>query len=82
MDILDAQGNDLELEIPNGKAIQQNYVGNHMADYDSMLVLSHFKGHPMGGYGGALKQLSIGCASAEVLDSFCRKNKRPSSSMG
>ncbi len=65
VDILDAQGNDLELEIPNGKAIQQNYVGNHMADYDSMLVLSHFKGHPMGGYGGALKQLSIGCASAE-----------------
>ncbi len=65
VDILDAQGNDLELEIPNGKAIQQNYVGNHMADYDSMLVLSHFKGHPMGGYGGALKQLSIGCGSSE-----------------
>lgn len=52
------------LEIPNGKQIQKNYVGKHLADYDSMLVLSHFKGHPMGGYGGALKQLSIGVASS------------------
>ena len=52
------------LEIPKGKQIQKNYVGKHLADYDSMLVLSHFKGHPMGGYGGALKQLSIGVASS------------------
>ena len=64
VDILDAQGPDMELEIPNGKKIQKNYVGKDMADYDSVLVLSHFKGHPMGGFGGALKQLSIGFASS------------------
>ena len=63
-DLLDAEGPDLELEIPDGKRIQKNFVGKNMADYDSMLVLSHFKGHPMGGYGGALKQLSIGIASS------------------
>ncbi len=63
-DLLDAQGPDLELPIPNGKVIQKNFVGKDMANYDSMLVLSHFKGHPMGGYGGALKQLSIGLASS------------------
>lgn len=61
--ILDAEGPDLELPIPNGKRIQKNLVGKDIKNYDSMLVLSHFKGHPMGGYGGALKQLSIGCAS-------------------
>ena len=65
VDILDAEGNDLELKIPNGNAIKQNYLGRNIEKYDSMLVISHFKGHPMGGYGGALKQLSIGCASAE-----------------
>ena len=64
VDLLDAQGPDLELEIPNGKVIQKNYVGKDIVHYDSMLVLSHFKGHPMGGYGGALKQLSIGVASS------------------
>ena len=64
VDLLDAQGPDLELTIPNGKAIQKNYVGKDIVHYDSMLVLSHFKGHPMGGFGGALKQLSIGVASA------------------
>lgn len=64
VDLLDAQGPDLELEIPRGKVIQKNYVGKDLAHYDSLLVLSHFKGHPMGGYGGALKQLSIGIASA------------------
>lgn len=64
VDILDAAGPDLELEIPGGKVIQKNFVGKDLADYDSMLVLSHFKGHPMGGYGGALKQLSIGVASS------------------
>ena len=63
VDILDAEGPDAELPIPNGKQIKKNYVGKDMMKYDSMLVLSHFKGHPMGGYGGALKQLSIGCAS-------------------
>ena len=65
VDILDGEGQDLEIEIPNGKIIKQNYLGKNTANYDSMLVISHFKGHPMGGYGGALKQLSIGCASAE-----------------
>lgn len=64
VDLLDAQGPDLELPVPNGKVIHKNYVGKDLAGYDSMLVLSHFKGHPMGGYGGALKQLSIGIASS------------------
>lgn len=63
VDIMDGEGNDKVLEIPNGKVIKKNYVGRHIENYDSMLVLSHFKGHPMGGYGGALKQLSIGIAS-------------------
>lgn len=64
VDIMDSVGPDLELDIPNGKVIQKNYLGKNIQNYDSMLVLSHFKGHPMGGYGGALKQLSIGCASS------------------
>lgn len=64
VDLLDATGPDLVLDIPKGKVIQKNYVGKDIQDYDSMLVLSHFKGHPMGGYGGALKQLSIGIASS------------------
>lgn len=64
VDLLDAEGPDLVLSIPNGKVIQKNYVGKDIANYNGMLVLSHFKGHPMGGYGGALKQLSIGCASS------------------
>ena len=64
VDLLDAAGPDMVLEIPNGKVIQKNYVGKDLANYDSLLVRSHFKGHPMGGFGGALKQLSIGVASA------------------
>lgn len=64
VDILDGEGPDLELAIPDGHKIKKNFVGKHVANYDSMLVLSHFKGHPMGGYGGALKQLSIGVASS------------------
>lgn len=64
VDLLDAEGPDLVLDIPGGKVIQKNYVGKDSANYNGMLVLSHFKGHPMGGYGGALKQLSIGCASS------------------
>ena len=64
VDLLDAAGPDLELPIPNGKMIHKNFVGKDIANYDSMLVLSHFKGHPMGGFGGALKQLSIGVASS------------------
>ena len=65
VDLMDAEGPDMELSIPNGKVIKENFVGNHLKNYDSMLVLSHFKGHPMGGYGGALKQLSIGVASSQ-----------------
>ena len=49
---------------PNGKVLRENRVGKHILRYDSMLVLAHFKGHPAGGYGGALKQLAIGCASS------------------
>lgn len=64
VDIMDAEGEDLEIDIPNGKVIKKNYLGKNIKNYDSMLVVSHFKGHPMGGYGGALKQLSIGCASS------------------
>ena len=64
VDLLDAEGPDLELPIPNGRVIHKNYVGKDLVNYDSMLVLSHFKGHPMGGFGGALKQLSIGVGSS------------------
>ena len=64
VDLMDSEGPDLELPIPGGKQIRKNLVGKNLANYDSMLVLSHFKGHPMGGFGGALKQLSIGCASS------------------
>lgn len=64
VDIMDAEGPDAELLIPNGKRIKKVQVGKNMLNYDSMLVLSHFKGHPMGGFGGALKQLFIGCASS------------------
>ena len=64
VDLLDAEGPDLKLPVANGKRIHENYVGKDLKNYDSLLVLSHFKGHPMGGYGGALKQLSIGTASS------------------
>ena len=63
VEILDGEGPDLVLDIPNGQRIQKNFVGKSIANYESCLVLSHFKGHPMGGYGGALKQLAIGFAS-------------------
>ena len=63
VDIMDAEGDDLIFPIENGRVLKENHVGAHLANYASMLVLSHFKGHPMGGFGGALKQLSIGCAS-------------------
>ena len=65
VDLMDAEGPDKVLKIENGKILKENFVGKNIDRYDSMLVLSHFKGHPMGGYGGALKQLSIGCASSE-----------------
>ena len=63
VDIMDADGPDLVFPIKNGRVLKENRVGKHLADYASMLVISHFKGHPMGGFGGALKQLAIGCAS-------------------
>ena len=63
VDIMDAEGPDVVWPIPNGKILKENHLGKNIENYDSMLVLAHFKGHPMGGYGGALKQLSIGCAS-------------------
>ena len=63
VDLMDAQGPDVVWSIPNGKVLKENKVGKNIENYDSMLVLAHFKGHPMGGYGGALKQLAIGCAS-------------------
>ncbi len=65
VDLMDAEGPDLSVPVKNGVHLKEDYLGKNIANYDSMLVLSHFKGHPMGGYGGALKQLSIGCASSE-----------------
>ena len=64
VDLMDEVGPDVELDIPNGITIKKDYVGKNLLNYDSLLVCSHFKGHPMGGFGGALKQLSIGCASS------------------
>lgn len=64
VDLMDAEGPDLCLPILNGQVLKENYLGKNIANYDSMIVLAHFKGHPAGGYGGALKQLSIGCASS------------------
>ena len=63
VDIMDAE-EQIELPIPEGKVIKVNYVGKDIQNYDSMLVISHFKGHPMGGFGGALKNISIGVASS------------------
>lgn len=64
IDIMDSEGPDLVLDIPNGHTIKKDYVGKHLSNYNTLIVLSHFKGHPMGGFGGTLKQLSIGCASS------------------
>ena len=63
VDLLDSEG-DLELKVKNGKHLKSNFVGSHLTSYDSLLILSHFKGHPMGGFGGALKNISIGLASS------------------
>ena len=65
VDLMDKEGPDVVVPIPNGKILKKDFLGKNIENYDSMLVLSHFKGHPMGGFGGALKQLSIGCASSE-----------------
>lgn len=64
VDLLDSEEPDYIVKIPNGIVLKENHLGKNIQNYDSMLVISHFKGHPMGGYGGALKQLSIGCASS------------------
>ena len=64
VDLMDEEGEDVVFPVENGYHLKENFVGKNILNYDSMLVLSHFKGHPMGGYGGALKQLSIGCASS------------------
>lgn len=64
-DLLDAEGPDIAIPVKNGYHLKENFLGKNIKNYDSLLVISHFKGHPMGGYGGALKQLSIGCASSE-----------------
>lgn len=64
VDILDSDS-EVILENPDGEVIKKNIVGSKMKNYDSMLVLSHFKGHPMGGFGGALKNISIGLASSK-----------------
>lgn len=63
VDLLD-ETDEVALEVKNPKYIKENYVGKNIENYDFMLVLSHFKGHPMGGYGGALKNISIGLASS------------------
>ena len=65
VDLMDADGKDIVVPIENGHILKEDLLGNHIQNYDSMLVISHFKGHPMGGFGGALKQLSIGCASSK-----------------
>jgi len=65
VDLMDAEGPDLAIPVRNGKHLKEDFLGKNIVNYDSMLVLSHFKGHPMGGFGGALKQLSIGCASSD-----------------
>ena len=67
VDLMDAEGPDIEFPInrygQHERHLASDIMGKNILNYDSMLVLSHFKGHPMGGFGGALKQLSIGCAS-------------------
>lgn len=65
VDLLDKEGPDISIPVKNGVHLKEDFLGKNIQNYDSMLVISHFKGHPMGGYGGALKQLSIGCASSE-----------------
>ena len=77
--ILDGEPPDEELDIPNGLILKKNYIGNKTKNYDSILVVAHFKGHGMGGYGGALKQLSIGFGSrlSKTLQHSAGKNSDP-----
>lgn len=62
-DIMDEEG-EMSLPVVGGRHLTENFVGAHLANYNSILMLSHFKGHLMGGFGGALKNMSIGVASA------------------
>ena len=63
VDIMDGEG-EISLPVRNGRHLKENYVGKNWRNYDFTVVLSHFKGHPMGGFGGALKNVAIGMASA------------------
>ena len=65
VDLLDKEGPDISIPVKNGRHLKEDFLGKNIEKYNSMLVISHFKGHPMGSFGGALKQLSIGCASSE-----------------
>lgn len=65
VDILDEDG-DVMLPVPGGKWLKEVAVGGHLPRYDSLVALTHFKGHVMGGFGGSLKNISIGCASGKV----------------
>ena len=83
VDIMDAEGPDVEWPVENGKVLKVNYLGKNIENYDSMLVLIHFKGHPMGGYGGALKQLSIGCVQRrQDVHPYRRQGHRPENPVG
>jgi uncharacterized Fe-S center protein len=64
VDIMDADG-EVNLPVPGGKWFREMAMGKNMVNYDSMLVLTHFKGHTLGGFGGSLKNIAIGCASAQ-----------------
>lgn len=64
LDIMDSSGS-MTLPVEGGTRLKKNYVGKHFKDYDSFLVLSHFKGHTMAGFGGAIKNISIGIASSK-----------------
>ena len=63
VDIMDADG-EVSLPVAGGKHLKEDFVGKNYPDYDFTVVLSHFKGHPMGGFGGAIKNISIGIASS------------------
>ena len=65
VDIMDAEG-DVSLPVPGGRRLKEVAVGKHLLNYDSLLALTHFKGHVMGGFGGSLKNIAIGCASGKV----------------
>ena len=81
VDLMDGEGPDITWDIPNGTVLKTNTAGKNIENYDSMLVLAHFKGHPLGGFGGALKQLSIGCASSAV-QGFSHSGGNNNSNMG